>query len=610
MIESITAARSADGRSPSSSSARSRCASAGVVRVVQVGDEPVQGGGAVAVAPARAPPRRSAARPPSPRPTCVATASRRRSSTSSIPSGPLAPARRAATARAPARAGGERRRTRRSRSRRRRPPATPAAPPRARRPRAGGARARPGRAARPRSPARAQRGARAAPAAAAPRRRPRPPARGGTGSDPRRRRARRGPRARGPSPRRPPVARMSRSWSTPCPIVATSSSTRRAPASRSATPRQQDRPQRRRAPVRREQLLGEVRVPLGARVDARDRRLVGGRPEDALELAGGLLAVEGREVEPLGRARELGDQALQRRRDVRLVGPHRGHHEQRQLPEVADEEAQQVLGGVVGPVQILDHEHHRPVPRQAPQRGDHGLEPLRTRVAGLGGGRRRRHGEAAQGRRERGVRELAGLHRDAVAPQHRRLHGRGELAHEPRLADPGVARDEHDARRAARARASGPRASPSGRPSRGSRRGAPWVHSHRTASRRKRAAGAGLREGLEHPLAVATAEGEGLAAPLALDVEDGEVLVGARAVDHLDQQQLGGLGAALLGVDAAARRPRASRGPSRVSAAAASARSWLACSSCAPELRLGAPRSASSARRTRRPRGRRGRPGR
>ena len=87
----------------------------------------------------------------------------------------------------------------------------------------------------------------------------------------------------------------------------------------------------------------------------------------------------------------------------------------------------------------------------------------------------------------------------------------------------------------------------------------------------------GPAELLEHPLAAAPAERERLAPPSASHAEDGEVLLGARAVEHLDEQQLVRLRAALLGVDAARGALELSRSQPR-SAAAASARSWLACS--------------------------------
>ena len=61
------------------------------------------------------------------------------------------------------------------------------------------------------------------------------------------------------------------------------------------------------------------------------------------------------------------------------------------------------------------------------------------------------------------------------------------------------------------------------------------------------------------PLAVAAPERE-LLGPAA---EDGLVLVGAGAVADLDEQEVRRVAAAFGGVDAARRRPRASRGPSR-----------------------------------------------
>ena len=69
---------------------------------------------------------------------------------------------------------------------------------------------------------------------------------------------------------------------------------------------------------------------------------------------------------------------------------------------------------------------------------------------------------------------------------------------------------------------------------------------------------------VEHPLAVAAAEDDAWRVAAGLDVEDRLVLVGARAVDDLDERQLVGLGAALLGVDAARGGLEASRVPAAV----------------------------------------------
>ena len=57
--------------------------------------------------------------------------------------------------------------------------------------------------------------------------------------------------------------------------------------------------------------------------------------------------------------------------------------------------------------------------------------------------------EPAQRRDDRGVRQLAGLHRHALAPQHlpaQRAGAAGELARQPRLADARIARDQHEPR--------------------------------------------------------------------------------------------------------------------------------------------------------------------
>ena len=69
-------------------------------------------------------------------------------------------------------------------------------------------------------------------------------------------------------------------------------------------------------------------------------------------------------------------------RAVQLIGPV-GHHDQHAISGwlVADQEGQQVSGRPVGPVQVLDDQHHRAGFGQALQQDEHLLEQPRPRPA-------------------------------------------------------------------------------------------------------------------------------------------------------------------------------------------------------------------------------------
>ncbi len=169
---------------------------------------------------------------------------------------------------------------------------------------------------------------------------------------------------------------------------------------------------------------------------------------------------------------------------VQLVAPERGHEEQPLVTDIADEECQELTGRVVGPVQVLDDEHDRPVLTEPAQQIQDGLvqpaaRPLRARLRGVrrtrqgsvgepevGGDRskgdtgRRRHRAAIVARLPRhrpdqwpdrlddgGERERSVRHPHATAAQHERARFAGlaaRLGDQPRLADPGLAADEDD----------------------------------------------------------------------------------------------------------------------------------------------------------------------
>jgi hypothetical protein len=59
---------------------------------------------------------------------------------------------------------------------------------------------------------------------------------------------------------------------------------------------------------------------------------------------------------------------------ARLVAAVGNHHQRPLLSEVPDQEGQQVAGGAVAPVQILDHQHQRVLLGQAPEQPEQQLE--------------------------------------------------------------------------------------------------------------------------------------------------------------------------------------------------------------------------------------------
>ena len=164
----------------------------------------------------------------------------------------------------------------------------------------------------------------------------------------------------------------------------------------------------------------------------------------------------------------------------RVAGAHLGvavcpEHEQRHGVEHPSQVPQQQQAGMVGPVEVVEHEQRRTPRRAGLHHGPHGLESavargLGVRVVGarvLGRGDPRQHaGEVgavaadrlvALGRRQRGQVALEGLDERLVgdegvlvaAPvQHQRparVDGGGDMGREARLADAGLARQADDA---------------------------------------------------------------------------------------------------------------------------------------------------------------------
>jgi hypothetical protein len=229
----------------------------------------------------------------------------------------------------------------------------------------------------------------------------------------------------------------------------------------------------------RDQLLGEERVALGAGQDPVDHGRRDRVAGDRLEVLGQLEPVEGGELDALqvGDADQLGQQRAQGVAAVQLVGPVAGHQGDPAAAQGPDQEGQQVAGGAVGPVQVLDDQQQRGQLGQADQQRQHPVEQLdpfeavpgRRRRTLAGGHLGQQPAQAGQGRGQGGgdlglaragaevaegvdeghVREadVADLH--AAADQHpdaAALGPGGELGQQPGLADAGVAGDQPDRR--------------------------------------------------------------------------------------------------------------------------------------------------------------------
>ncbi len=136
---------------------------------------------------------------------------------------------------------------------------------------------------------------------------------------------------------------------------------------------------------RGEELLGEQRVALAARVQALEQLVVGRAAEDVGQQVGELVAREPHQLDP-ARARvalELGEQRAQRVAAVQLVGAVGGDHQHALGPQAAGEEDEEGAGRAVGPVDVLEHERERLLaPEQIEQR-EQRLEQPRLALRGL-----------------------------------------------------------------------------------------------------------------------------------------------------------------------------------------------------------------------------------
>jgi hypothetical protein len=197
----------------------------------------------------------------------------------------------------------------------------------------------------------------------------------------------------------------------------------------------------------------------------------------ARELGRDLTLVEPVELHPAHHPHPLppGDQRPQRVTPVKLVGTVGGHQQDPGVAQRPDEEGDELQRGLVGPVQVLEHEKDRLAGAQPGQQPEHQLHKLRRPdVLGVLGGRvrgqfRQQPGETTAARPEqpgelagrrrprqrpqrpdqRGQRQPIGAKLDAVPGEHRESGAgrlRGKLFGQPGLADACLAADERQRR--------------------------------------------------------------------------------------------------------------------------------------------------------------------
>ena len=233
-----------------------------------------------------------------------------------------------------------------------------------------------------------------------------------------------------------------------------------------------------RSSRRRQQLLGEERVAVGAAHHALEELGRRAGSQDRLELARYGVRGQRRELQP-GHARvprQLCEPVKRRVAGREILGSG-GEHQQHPLAvQVADKEGHEVTAGPIDPVDVLDREQcrrHRTHPLQQP---DHALvQPSRwdgrlgrqRRVDRLGWDELGDDAREVRTRRTQQPIELARAHAPSQAPErlderqvreavtevetatdHRPAAARAdtlsELGDQPRLADPGFAADDHD----------------------------------------------------------------------------------------------------------------------------------------------------------------------
>ena len=133
------------------------------------------------------------------------------------------------------------------------------------------------------------------------------------------------------------------------------------------------------------QLGHEVGQTLAAPVHQVDGDSARCPAQQAGQQVGHLGSAETADLQPghPGQSSHLGQERPQRMASVQLVGAVGGDHQHRGIGQGAGQEAQQVPGRLVGPVQVLDHHHQRPGPcGRLPEPG-HRLEQLQPEALRL-----------------------------------------------------------------------------------------------------------------------------------------------------------------------------------------------------------------------------------
>ena len=234
-----------------------------------------------------------------------------------------------------------------------------------------------------------------------------------------------------------------------------------------------------------QRLRGEQRVARRVVVHLLDQVLCGVRAQQLGQLQGGVTAVEPVDGQPfdVGEPAELDQPRAQRVVAGQVVAAHTQHEQHPLAADVEGQERHQVERRAVGPVQVLDDQHHRARARELGQQRQQRLEhPALAGQAqpGLGvGGRvsggvrgrldvvaegsepgqparpvrrqplplvgRQAAGEVAQRLHDRCERQRLSRDREAVADQDRRVGTGGERLEQGGLADPRLAGHDHGA---------------------------------------------------------------------------------------------------------------------------------------------------------------------
>jgi hypothetical protein len=224
-----------------------------------------------------------------------------------------------------------------------------------------------------------------------------------------------------------------------------------------------------------QQLLGEERVALRTGQDLPDQRRRRRLTQDPGQQLPQVAAAQPVQLQPLGPAAavQLGQERPQRVAAVQLVGPV-GQDQGHPAAQVADQEPEQVAGGLVGPVQVLHHQQQRAALGEAvqhpeqqleqPRRGQRGLDRpaggLRAQLGHqpgqLGAGpaqhpvqlpRAQRHGQRPQRLHQRRIGQDPFADVQAAAGERDRAELAGpadQVGDQPGLADTGLARHHHD----------------------------------------------------------------------------------------------------------------------------------------------------------------------